>query len=70
MTHQVWRMLIDKTYKIWAMDLSTDCFIQNTVWSDTLAFLTKEIGILPSEVYDLSIGRELTLPLENYHVCL
>ena len=39
-----------KNYKIWAMDLSSDYFIQNFFWPDTLAILAKkakETGSLP-----------------------
>ena len=39
-----------KNYKIWAMNLSSNCFIKNFFWSKTLtiiAQMAKETGFLP-----------------------
>ena len=39
-----------KKYKIWAMNLSSHCFIKNIFWSKTLtvvAQMAKETGFLP-----------------------
>ena len=39
-----------KNYKIWAMNLSSSCFIKNIFWSKTLtiiAQMAKETGFLP-----------------------
>ena len=38
-----------KNYKIWAMNLSSDCFIKNFYWSQILTILAKmakETGVL------------------------
>ena len=39
-----------KNYKIWAMNLSSDCFVKFFFWSNTLTLFTniaKETGFLP-----------------------
>ena len=63
-----------KNYKIWAMNLDSDCFVKNFFWSNTLTLLaniSKETGLVPSEMYGLSIGQGLTLStMENYQVFL
>ena len=39
-----------KNFKIWAMNVSSDCFVKNNFWSNTLTLFTniaKETGFLP-----------------------
>ena len=63
------------------MNLSSDWFINNFLWSKTLAIVPKNgkrnwvsalvKALLSSEMHYLSIGQGLTLsPMENYQVLL
>ena len=63
-----------KNYKIWAMDLSSDCFVK-TFLIQYFDYLCKDSrrnwvsALLSSEMHGLSIGKGLTLlPMENYQV--
>ena len=65
-----------KNYKIWAMNLSSDCFVKFFMieYFDSLYKDSERSWVstfLPSEMYGLSIGQGLALsPMENFQVFL
>ena len=57
-----------KNYKIWAMNLSSNCFIKNFFWSKTLfivAQMAKETGFLPYSLVKYGQGLKKK---EHYHL--
>ena len=66
-----------ENYKIWAMNLSSDCFIKKKFLIESFDYHTKNgnrnwvSAYLSSEMHYLSIRQGLTLsPMENYQVFL